>query len=122
MDPENHRLYLNAGDVLTRTRRHDLALEYYRRGMLINLSLKLSLKAKHAGFLRSCFLFPLNHIMLPSFEHLQADNFKIHIICHNTALALFPMSPASRGKVALLEVENGNVGRGMYMLESINRR
>lgn len=32
LDPENHRLYLNAGDVLCHLKRHDAALEYYRRG------------------------------------------------------------------------------------------
>lgn len=69
LDPENHRLYLNAGDVLTRTRQHDMALEYYRR-----------------------------------------------------ALVLLPASPATRGKVALLEVENGNVARGIFMLETITQR
>jgi len=69
LDPENHRLYLNAGDVLTRIRKNDVALEYYRR-----------------------------------------------------ALVILPDSPATRGKVAMLEVENGNVARGVYMLETITRR
>lgn len=33
-----------------------------------------------------------------------------------------PASPANRGKVALLELENGNIQRGAYLLETITRR
>lgn len=38
LSPENHKLYINAGDVLTHLKRHDSALEYYRRGMYVHAS------------------------------------------------------------------------------------
>lgn len=69
LDPENHKLYATAGDVLTHLGRTDSALEYYRQ-----------------------------------------------------ALMLYPVSPALSGKVALLEVENGNIDRGTYLLDSLVHR
>jgi hypothetical protein len=35
---------------------------------------------------------------------------------------LDPVSPALSGKVALLEIENGNMERGTYMLDSLVHR
>jgi tetratricopeptide (TPR) repeat protein len=61
--------------------------------------------------------------------YLNAGDVLTHLDRHEAALenyrralALFPMSPASRGKVALLEVEMGNVERGTFMVESIVKR
>lgn len=41
---------------------------------------------------------------------------------YRQALMLNPVSPALGGKVALLEIETGNVERGTYLLESLVHR
>ena len=64
-----HRLYSNAGDVMTHLGRHDGALEYYRQALMLN-----------------------------------------------------PVSAALGGKVALLEIETGNLERGTFLLESLVHR
>ena len=35
---------------------------------------------------------------------------------------LYPASPGLNGKVALLEIENGNLERGIYLLDSVVQR